>query len=317
MTSRAMTDAPSSRQAALHKKLRLAANNWQIYLLILPGLIYYLIFVLGPVWGLSIAFLDYDAFRGMAASKFVGLENFIDFFEDRNFIPMLRNTLVISLMNLVFYFPAPIVLALLLNEVRSERFKRINQTIVYLPHFLSWVVIAGLTTFIFSSDVGIVNKLLVANGRETVSILTNPDCFWWVILFQTIWKDIGWGTILFLAAISQIDPGQYEAALIDGANKFQQILYITLPGIMPTVTVLLIMRLGQMMNVSFEQILVMYNPSVRSVAEIFDTYAYKQGMQLAEFSVGAAVGIFKSCVGLIMVVTSNIITKRLGQNGIY
>lgn len=317
MTSSSLPQKSAFSKTRLKHRLRLAANNWQIYLLILPGFIYYIIFVIGPVWGLSIAFLDYNAFRGLAQSEFVGFDNFVNFFSNRNFGSMLRNTLVISLMNLVFYFPAPILLALLLNEVRFDRFKKLNQTIVYLPHFLSWVVIAGLTTFLLSTDVGIVNKLIIQSGGEAVAILTNPDSFWWVILFQTIWKDIGWGTILFLAAISQIDPGLYEASLIDGANRFQQLIHITLPGILPTITVLLIMRMGQMMNVSFEQIQVMYNPSVRKVAEIFDTYAYKQGIQLAKYSVGATVGIFKSVVGFILVVTSNAISKKMGQSGLY
>lgn len=299
------------------KKLKFAVNNWQIYLLILPGFIYYAIFIIGPIWGLSIAFLDYDAFRGIAQSKFVGFNNFINFFQDKYFFQMLRNTLVISLMNLFFYFPAPIVLALLFNEVKNDRFKRINQTIIYLPHFLSWVVVAGLTVFLLSTDVGIVNKFIVGSGNKSVTFLTNPHFFWWVLLFQTLWKDIGWGTILFLAAISQIDPGLYEAAVIDGAGKFKQIIYITIPCIMPTITILFIMRLGSMMNVSFEQVLIMYNPPVRSVAEIFDTYAYKLGVQLAQYSTGATIGIFKSCIGLLLVLGSNKIIKSKGYNGIY
>jgi len=283
----------------------------------MPGLLFFLLFKIAPMWGLMFAFKDYNPFVGLLQSEWVGFKNFIDLFSNRFFYLMFRNTLVISLMDLFLYFPAPIILALLLSEIRSEKFKRLNQTIVYMPHFLSWVVIAGITFFILSSDVGLLNKVIVSSGGEPVAFLSNPDLFWWVILGQNTWKEIGWGTILFLAAISQIDPAQYEAATIDGASRMQQVLHVTIPSIVPTIIVLFILRIGNIMDVGFEQVLLMGNPFVRDVAEVFDTYAYNQGINQGNFSVAITVGIYKSVAGLVMVVLSNHVVKKLGYNGIY
>lgn len=230
---------------------------------------------------------------------------------------MLRNTVVISLMNLIFYFPAPVLLALLLNEIRLEKFKRLNQTILYMPHFLSWVVIAGVTFFMLSSDVGLVNKVIVNAGGQPIAFLSNPKLFWWVLLLQNTWREIGWGTILFLAAITQIDPAQYEAATIDGASRMQKIVNITIPSILPTIIILFILRLGHIMDVGFEQVLLMSNPYVRDVGEVFDTYSYNQGINQGNFSIAITVGIFKSIVGLVMVVVSDRLVKRMGHSGIY
>jgi len=289
----------------------------EIYLLLSLGVVYFAVFKLAPIWGLAVAFVDFSAYKGVLGSTWVGLKNFVDFFQSRFFPQMLRNTLVINLMNLVFFFPAPIALALLLNEIRSERFKKVSQTLLYMPHFMSWVVITGLTFFMLSIDVGLVNKAIVALGGEKVSFLSNPALFWWIVLLQNIWREIGWGTIIFLASISQIDPSLYEAATIDGATRVQQIFRITLPSILPTIVVLFILRMGRIMEVSFEQILLMYNPYVREVAEVFDTYAYTVGVQQGNFSIGVTVGVCKSMIGLAMVVASNSMIKRLGQEGIY
>jgi putative aldouronate transport system permease protein len=296
---------------------KLYFNYRYAYVLVLPGFIYFLIFKLAPMWGLLIAFKDYSPFAGFWGSEWVGFKYFSEFFSDRYFYLMLRNTIVISLMNLIFYFPAPILLALLLNEIRLEKFKRLNQTILYMPHFLSWVVIAGITFFMLSSDVGLVNKVIVNMGGEPVAFLSNPKLFWWVLLLQNTWREIGWGTILFLAAITQIDPAQYEAATIDGASRMQKIVNITIPSILPTIIILFILRLGHIMDVGFEQVLLMSNPYVRDVAEVFDTYSYNQGINQGNFSIAITVGIFKSIVGLCMVVISDRIVKRMGHSGIY
>jgi putative aldouronate transport system permease protein len=313
------TKALKAANKAVKRKKTIAKMKeyWQIYILILPGLLFYLIFKVVPMWGLSVAFFDYDIFGGLLKSEFVGFGNFIDFFQSKYFFQMFRNTIVISLMNLIFYFPAPIILSLLINEVKSTWFKRINQTIIYLPHFLSWVVITGLTFFMLSTDIGAVNKLIMDSGNNPIAFLSNKNMFWWVILGQTIWREAGWGTILFLAAISQIDPAIYEAATIDGANRMQQIWGITLPSIMPTIIVLFIIRMGRMMDVSFEQILLMSNEFVMEVAEVFDTYTFTQGVQRGNFSVGATVGICKSIIGLVLVILSNKIIKSMGYEGIY
>ena len=298
--------------------------NWKavyryryMYILALPGFLYFLIFKIAPLWGLSLAFVDYNAYKGLLGSDFVGFNNFMKFFKSNNFYLMLRNTLVISLMNLILFFPAPIMLALLLNEVKGDRFRKVTQTIVYLPHFLSWVVIAGLTFFIFSSDIGLINKLILANGGDAVGFLSNPKLFWWFLLGQTTWKEVGWQSIIYLAAITQIDMSLYEAANVDGASRLQKLRYITLPGLMPTVVTMFIIRLGTVFDVSLDQILMMKNAFVADVAEVFDTYAYTQGIMQGNLSTGVTVGIFKGVVCMILVVGTNKFIKYLGYEGIY
>jgi putative aldouronate transport system permease protein len=205
----------------------------------------------------------------------------------------------------------------MLNEVRHELFKKLSQSIVYMPHFLSWVIIASMTFFVLSSDVGFVNKAFNSLGISPIPFLSEPNFFWGVITAQTIWKETGWGTIIFLAAIAGVDPQRYEAAVVDGASRFRQIWHITLPAIRPTIVVLLILRLGHMADVGFEQVLLMMNPLVREVAEVFDTYSYTQGIIRGQFSIGVTVGLFKGLVGLAFVVTANYIVKKLGYEGIY
>lgn len=283
----------------------------------LPGLIYFIIFKFGPVWGLILAFQDYNPYAGVLGSPFVGLQNFVELVTSQYFFQMLRNTIVISTMNLVFFFPAPIIVALMLNEIGNERTRRIHQTLLYMPHFMSWVVITGLTFFLLSIDIGLINKTIMHFGGERVAFLSNANLFWWIILLQNVWKEVGWGTIIFLAAISQIDLSMYEAAIIDGASRFQRIVRITLPAILPTIIVLFILRMGRIMDVSFEQILLMSNPFVKRVSEIFDTYAYNQGVVQGNFSIGVTVGIFKSFIALGMVMLSNKAIKSMGHEGIY
>lgn len=287
------------------------------YLLVMPGFLFFVVFKFGPMWGLILAFQNYNPYQGVMGSEWIGLENFKDLFNSTYFYLMLRNTLVINLLNIIFFFPIPIFLAIMLNEVRHDSFKKINQTIVYLPHFLSWVVIASITFFIFSADVGAINKVLGNLGFEPISFLTKNQFFWGLLTLQNIWKDAGWGTIIFLAAIAGVDPQRYEAAVIDGANRMRQIYHITLPAIRPTIIILLILRMGHMVDVGFEQVLLMMNPLVNNVAEVFDTYAYNQGVLRGRLSVGVTVGMFKGVVGLILIVIANQIAKRLGNEGIY
>ena len=288
-----------------------------MYILAIPGFLYFLVFKIAPLWGLSLAFVDFNSFKGLFGSEFVGFDNFVKFFQNNNFFLMLRNTIVISLMNLIFFFPAPVILALLLNEIKGERFKKLTQTIVYLPHFLSWVVIAGITFFLFSSDVGLINKMILASGGDVVGFLSNPKLFWWFLLGQTIWKEIGWQSIIFLAAITQIDVSLYEAAEVDGASRMQKLRFITLPGIMPTVITMFIIRLGTVFDVSLDQILMMKNSFVADVAEVFDTYAYTQGIMQGNLSTGVTVGIFKGLVCMLLVIGTNKIIKKMGHDGIY
>jgi putative aldouronate transport system permease protein len=230
---------------------------------------------------------------------------------------MLRNTFAINILGIVFMFPAPIVLALMLNEVRHEVFKRVNQSIVYLPHFLSWVVVASMSFFLLSTDVGIVNKIVSGYGFEPIPFLSEPKYFWAILTAQSMWKEAGWGTIIFLAAMAGVDPQRYEAAVVDGASRWRQIWHITLPAIRPTIIILLILRLGHMTDVGFEQVILMTNPLVTSVSEVFDTYVYNIGILRGQISVGVTVGMFKGVVGLVLVLLSNSIVKKMGHEGIY
>lgn len=288
-----------------------------MYLLVIPGFLYFVVFKLIPMWGLLLAFKDYHPMLGFSGSPWVGLKHFTDMFSDGHFYLMLRNTLLINIFGLVFFFPLPIILAIMLNEVRHELFKRINQSLVYMPHFLSWVVIASITFFMLSVDIGLVNKLIRALGLEPVSFLNESRFFWGMLTAQSIWKDAGWGTIIFLAAIAGVNPDRYEAAVVDGANRFRQIWHVTLPAIRPTIVILLILRLGNMTDVNFEQVLLMMNPLVRNVADVFDTYVYNQGILRGMYSVGVTVGLFKGFVGLALVMLSNYFVKRMGHEGIY
>ena len=225
--------------------------------------------------------------------------------------------MAISLLNIIFFFPIPIILALLINEVRNMKFKKTIQTIIYLPHFLSWVIIAGICFIILGQSEGVINKIIVELGGQPIGFLTEPNYFWGLLTAQSIWKEAGWGTIIFLAALSGISQDLYEAAQIDGANRWKQILNITLPGIKSTIIVLLILRLGQVMEVGFEQVYLMMSSPVAHVADVFDTYVYRTGIQNGRFSYATVVGIFKSVVGLVLVVSANRLAKKFGEEGLY
>lgn len=288
-----------------------------LYLLALPGVVFFFIFKYIPMGGVVIAFQNYSPFAGIWKSEWVGLEHFQRFFSTPDFMLLFRNTMAISLMNLIFFFPLPIALSLLMNELRSVVFKRTVQSIVYMPHFLSWVIIAGITFQLFGKGDGLVNKMLEMLGASRIDVLTNPHVFWIMLTLQSIWKECGWGTILFLAAMAGIDPQVYEAAKIDGAGRFRQMWHITLPAIRNVIIILLILRLGRAMDVGFEQVFLMYNGAVSQVAEVFDTYVYRVGIQQAQFSYSAAVGLFKSVVGLLLVVLANRFAKKMGEEGVY
>jgi putative aldouronate transport system permease protein len=295
---------------------RLARDKY-LYVLALPSLIYFALFKYVPMWGVSIAFMDYSPYVGMLDSPWVGFKHFERFFSHPDFWLLFRNTMAINLLNLFLFFPLPIVLSLLMNELNSGWFKKSIQSIVYLPHFLSWVIIAGLTFLMISYSEGIVNKILEAVGYARIDFLTRPEWFWMLLTIQSIWKEAGWGTVIFLAAMASIDPQQYEAARMDGANRLRQIWHVTLPGIRNVVVILLILRIGHMMDVGFEQVYLMMNGAVSEVADVFDTYVYRSGIQQAQFSYSTAVGLFKSVVGVILVVIANRMSKKFGEEGIY
>nr|WP_308422762.1 ABC transporter permease subunit [Paenibacillus abyssi] len=288
-----------------------------LYLLALPGLLYFLIFKYLPMWGIVIAFQNYSPFLGFGSSEWVGLSHFVRFFSNPDFMILFRNTMAINLLNLCFFFPLPIILSLLLNELRSELYKRTIQSIIYLPHFLSWVIIVSLSFIMLSQSEGIINSLIAYFGFAKIDFLTNPNIFWIILTVQSIWKEAGWGTIIFLAAIAGVNPQLYEASRMDGANRIQQMLHVTLPAIRNVIVILLILRLGDIMEVGFEQVFLMYNGAVSNVAEVFDTYVYRVGIQQGQFSYSTAAGLFKSIVGVALVLLANKLAKKFGEEGVF
>lgn len=290
---------------------------WDLYLILLPGVAHLLLFRYVPLWGIVIAFQDFSPFAGIAGSDWVGLKHFETMFRDPDFAVLFRNTLLISLYKIGWGFPGPIILALMLNEVRRIVFKRWVQTLVYLPHFLSWIIIGGILFNLLSPSTGIVNAALKALGFEPILFLASPDWFRTILVASDIWKDVGWGTIIYLAALAGIDPQLYEAAIMDGANKWRQTIHVTLPSIMNTIVILLLLRLGNMLEVGFEQIFVLYNPLVYEVADVFETYIYREGITQGNFSYTTAIGLFQNAVGLLMVIAANHASKKLGQEGIW
>ena len=287
------------------------------YLMMLPGLLYFAVFRYLPMFGLVIAFKDYDIFKGIWASQWVGLKNFRELFHSSDFWNVLTNTLKISFAKIVIGFPIPIILAILLNEMRSVRFKKVIQTLLYLPHFLSWVVIGGIMLNLFSPVFGLAGEFFRATGIEPMNILAQKSTIFGVVIASDVWKECGWSTIIFLAALTQVDASLYEAAKMDGANRFKQMIYITLPAISGVIILLLILRIGKIMNAGFEQILVLQNAVTRESIDIFDTYVYREGLQRGEYSFSSTVDMFKSVVAFIMVVGADKFSKKFGEEGLF
>ncbi|WP_277209413.1 ABC transporter permease [Isoptericola croceus] len=288
-----------------------------LYLMALPGIAYFLVFKYAPMGGLVIAFQDYMPFLGVGGSPWVGFEHFVRFFTEDTFLLLLRNTVTISLLLLVFAFPVPIILALLLNEVRTRAFKRSVQTVIYLPHFMSWVIVVSIFYVLLSTDGGAVNNIIVEAGGRPVPFLTDPDWLRPMYVFQEVWKGAGWGTIVYLAAITAVDTQLYEAAELDGAGRLRQSWHITLPAIRPTIIVMFILAIGDFLELGFEHMFLVMNSLNREVGDIFDTYVYTAGIQNGQLSYAAAVGFFKGLVGLVLVVMANRLAKRFGEEGVY
>jgi putative aldouronate transport system permease protein len=293
---------------------RIVRDRW-MYVFILPGVLYFLIFNYLPLIGNVIAFQQYSPFLGFSDSPWVGLDNFRRLFTDPDFKTALVNTIQIELLQLAFSFPAPLLLALLLNSIISERIKRSVQSIVYLPHFLSWVIIIALWREVIGGG-GFVNDVLRNQGLDTINIMSNPDTFKLLVVSQSIWKDIGWGTIIFLAALTKIDTQLYEASVMDGAGGWRRLLDVTLPGIRSIVVLLLILRLGSAFTVGFEQYFLQRDAVGADAAEVLDTFVYFRGIQAGDWGFATAVGIVRSVVGLILIVTANWLAKRFGEEGI-
>ncbi|MGI6654078.1 MAG: ABC transporter permease [Christensenellales bacterium] len=307
----------SQHKSSRKRYFKAVRMHWDLLLLMVPVVVYYVVFAYIPMSGIVIAFKEFRLLDGIWKSPWVGLKQFRILFNTPSFFEVLRNTVVISSLRIVFGFPAPIILALLLNELRSQPFKRVVQTISYLPHFLSWVVLAGILIPFLSPSSGPINVLLVKMGLKPIYFLGQPNTFVPTIIATGIWQSFGWGSIIYLAAISGISPELYESALLDGANRFQCMRYITLPSIAPTIVVLFILNTGSILNGGFDQIFNLYNDAVMSVADILDTYVYRRGLTGLQYSFAAAVGLFKNAVGFIFVFGTNMIARRLGEASLW
>ncbi len=283
----------------------------------LPGAIYFIVFKYIPITNLVIAFQDYNPWLGILKSPFVGWKHFRNFFSGNDFFMLLRNTLAISFLNLIFYFPMPIIVALLLNEIKNYRYKSSIQTMIYIPYFISMVIVASITYTLLNERDGVINMVIKELTGKTVKFLSGKQYFRGIIVVQNIWKETGWGMIIFLAALAGVDMELYEAARVDGAGRWKQMWHITLPAIRGTIVIMLILRVGAILNTGFEQIFLMSNSLNRSVAEVFDTYVYRLGITNGQYSFSTAVGLFKGIVGCIMVLGTNWIAKRCGETGIY
>lgn len=319
-----------SRAARIKDHLR---NEWRIYAMLLPTVVWLLVFLYKPMYGLQIAFKDYSIFRGIADSPWIGLahfENLIGFdwsalgTEDpfwtsgnQQFLRALRNTIYISMYSLLIGFPVPILLALMFNEVLNQTFKRTAQTIVYLPHFISSVIIAGIVITTFSPSVGIVNTVLTWLGFEPIYFLTRPEWFRPIFIGTTIWQEAGFQSIVYLAAIAGVSPTLYESAVVDGASRWQMMWKITIPSILPTIIIMLIIRIGNMLEVSFEMIIVLYQPATYETADVVNTFIYRQGLQSGQYDFAAAAGLFNAVVAFVLVMSANAISKRYSRTSLW
>lgn len=296
----------------------LSRNKW-LYIMLIPGTIYYLVFKFIPFSYLIIVFQDYLPSLGIFKSPWVGFDNFSKIITQQtvySFGLLMRNTILLAVYNLIFFFPMPLILSLLLNEIRHSGYKRSLQSFVYLPHFMSWSVIVGIV-YLFLGPTGVVNKGLISSGVGAVQFLLNPSWFRPLIILEIIWKEIGWGTIIYLAALAGVDEQIYEASIIDGAGRLAQLWHITLPTIRSTIIILLILRMGTFMDSGFEQIFLMRNSINRQVSEVFDTYVYVEGVINGQFSYSTAIGLFKSLISLVLVIGTNKLAKLFDEEGVY
>lgn len=288
-----------------------------LYLMLIPAIIYFIIFNYAPMYGILIAFKDFSFKKGIWGSDWIGLENFRYMFQLDNFYTVFKNSILLSLLRILFTFPIPILLALLLNDIKSSKYQKVMQTLFYLPHFVSWVVIGGILINFLSPVSGIINILIQSMGGEPIFFLAENKYFKPIVILTSIWKDSGWGTIIYLAAITGISSDLYEAAKIDGANKLKCLRYITLPSIKSTVVIMLILRLGSIMNNGFEQIFILQNAKNLGVSEVFETYTYRLGLLGGRYSFATTVGLFTSVIGIVFLLASNKIANKMGEEGIW
>lgn len=309
-------EAVIDRNSFKHRFTRDFKLNKLLYFMMIPVLGYYIIFHYFPMYGALIAFKDYSPMKGIIGSDWVGLAHFKDFFGSYYFWRILTNTLVISLYSLIFMFPAPIILALLINEVKNQAFKKVVQTVSYMPYFISLVVICGMITD-FTNSNGIINTIFSWFGYDGAAMLQKPGLFRPIYIFSEVWQKIGWDSIIYIAALMGIDQEQYEAARIDGASRLKQMFYITLPGILPTITIMFILRMGNMLNVGFEKIILLYNPVTYETADVISSFVYRKGLLEFGWSYSTAVGLFNSIVNLVLLISANYISRKVNDSGLW
>ncbi|RIX51308.1 sugar ABC transporter permease [Paenibacillus nanensis] len=296
---------------------RMWRHNKYLWLLFLPCLIYYLVFRYAPMFGLVITFKDYNLFKGVWASEWVGFKYYRMFFENPDFFLLMKNTFLLGVYNLAFGFPAPIILALLLNEVRKAAFKRFVQTVSYLPHFISNVIVASMVIMFLSPTGGLINELIQAFGFKPINFMNEPGMFRWIYVISEIWQHIGWETIIYLAALTAVDPQLYEAASIDGASRMRKLWHVTLPGISFAIVITLILNIGSVLEIGFEKVFLMQNPAIYETADIISTYVYRVGMEQGNFSYGAAIDLFMGIISLIFIYTANFISRRVSETSLW
>ncbi|MDQ0897064.1 sugar ABC transporter permease [Paenibacillus sp. V4I7] len=290
--------------------------NKYLYLMMVPVLAYYFVFHYAPMYGALIAFKEYTPNKGILGSSWVGFQHFNDFFSSYYFWRILKNTVIISLYSLCFEFPAPIILAILINELTNKRFQRFVQTVTYMPYFISLIVIAGMIKD-FTNNGGLINNFLTYFGFNDTAMLQKPELFRTIYILSEIWQKIGWESIIYLAALMGIDQEQYEAAKMDGANRIKQIWHITLPGILPTIAIMFILRMGNLLNVGFEKIILLYNPSTYDTADVISSFVYRKGLIEFGWSYSSAVGLFNSVINLALLIAANKISKRISENSLW
>ena len=296
---------------------RRIAKDWDLYLLLLPGFIWYLLFCYKPMVGLITAFYDYNVFKGLKGSTFVGLANFSEFVKGPDFLRTVKNTLMIALWQIIICFPLPIVLAIAITEIKSRFIKKLTQTATFLPYFISVVVVCGMVINFLSPSTGIVNLLMKKLGLTPVYFMVEPKYFRFIYTMMTLWQTVGFNAIVYIAAIMGIDAQLYEAAIVDGANKWKRIIHITVPGILPTVITMFIMNIGKMVKVGYESILLLYQPTTYPVADVISTYSYRIGIENGNYGLATAAGLFEAVVALLLVTAANKFSKRVSENSLW
>ncbi|SDN53819.1 ABC transporter permease [Acetanaerobacterium elongatum] len=299
------------------KRINYFKRTWMLYLMLVLPMLFFFVFRYIPMGNIIIAFEDYSMFKGIFASPFVGFKWFAQAFQSNDFYNALRNTFVLNILDLIIGFPAPIILAILLNELAFKRYKKVSQTIAYMPHFLSWIIVSALATELLGPSTGVVNTLLISLGMQPIDFLMDKTLWVVTYLFLGVWKEIGWNTIIYLAAITGINAELYEAAEVDGAKRLRKIWHVTLPGLRPTIVVLLIMAMGRILGSEFDRPYALMNPMVLPVADLISTLVYRVGIKSFQFSYTAAIGLFQSVVSVIFLIGSNKIAKRVGDRGIW